>query len=179
MAAKCQKNFLGPLDQILNPLVNGWKYQYTIAYCNKRLVPANICGFSATPPPPGTNPGANLTFGIFKAKLRSIFYIQSFRLYIKVITSMHSSRMGTTRLLPVSPSMHCAGGGLLPGGVSTSRGGVCSRGVSACVGCLLPGGDLLPGGCMSACTEADTPLWTEWLTDRCKNITFPNFVCGR
>ena len=23
------------------------------------------------------------------------------------------------------------------------------------------------------------PLWTEWLTDMCKNITFANFVCGR
>ena len=22
-----------------------------------------------------------------------------------------------------------------------------------------------------------SPLWTEWLTDRCKNITFSNFVC--
>ena len=22
-------------------------------------------------------------------------------------------------------------------------------------------------------------MWTEWLTDRCKNITFANFVCGR
>ena len=22
-------------------------------------------------------------------------------------------------------------------------------------------------------------LWTEWLTDRCKNITFANFICGR
>ena len=22
------------------------------------------------------------------------------------------------------------------------------------------------------------PLWTEWLTDRCKNITFANFLCG-
>ena len=22
------------------------------------------------------------------------------------------------------------------------------------------------------------PLWTDWLTDRCKNITFANFVCG-
>ena len=22
-------------------------------------------------------------------------------------------------------------------------------------------------------------LWTEWLTDRCKNITFTNFICGR
>ena len=25
---------------------------------------------------------------------------------------------------------------------------------------------------------AGTPLWTEWLTDRCKNITFTNFVSG-
>ena len=30
-------------------------------------------------------------------------------------TSMHSSRMRTARLLPVSPSMHC--GGSAPGGV--------------------------------------------------------------
>ena len=29
-------------------------------------------------------------------------------------------------------------------------------------------------------TPATTPpQWTEWLTDRCKNITFANFVCGR
>ena len=27
--------------------------------------------------------------------------------------------------------------------------------------------------------DRDSPLWTEWLTDRCKNITFTNFVCGR
>ena len=65
-------------------------------------------------------------------------------------TSMHSSRMRTARLLPVSPSIHCAGGCLLPGeclvlggmsasgpgGVSASGpgGGVClwSQGV----GCL-------------------------------------------
>ena len=39
-------------------------------------------------------------------------------------TSMHSSRMHTARLLPVSPSMHCGswvsalGGGSAPGGVS-------------------------------------------------------------
>ena len=34
-----------------------------------------------------------------------------------VWTRLHSSRMHTTRLLTVSPSMHCAGGGcLLPGG---------------------------------------------------------------
>ena len=27
--------------------------------------------------------------------------------------------------------------------------------------------------------EADTSLWTEWLTDRCKNITLPQLHCGR
>ena len=49
-------------------------------------------------------------------------------------TSMHSSRMRTTRVLPVSPSMHCAGGCLLRG-----------RGFSP-GGCLLPGGLLPKGG---------------------------------
>ena len=44
---------------------------------------------------------------------------------------MHSSRMRTAHLLPVSPSMHCAGGG----GVC-SKGGVCSREVSALGGLL-------------------------------------------
>ena len=26
--------------------------------------------------------------------------------------------------------------------------------------------------------QVPPPPWTEWLTDRCKNITFANFVCG-
>ena len=37
---------------------------------------------------------------------------------------MQSSRMRTARLLPVSPSMHCAGGVSAPGGVSALGGGV-------------------------------------------------------
>ena len=48
------------------------------------------------------------------------------------------------------------GGGLCPG-VSLS-GGAMSRGVS-----VRGGKSLWP----------PSPLWTEWLTDRCKNITFP------
>ena len=40
----------------------------------------------------------------------------------------------------------------------------------------LPGGDCLggclPGGVHPYCMLGYTPLWTEWLTDRCKNITF-------
>ena len=57
---------------------------------------------------------------------------------------MHSSRMHTARLLTVSPSMHCTGGG------------ACSRDV-----CSIP-----------AYTEADPPLMNR-ITDSCKNITFP------
>ena len=74
-------------------------------------------------------------------------------------TSMHSSRMRTTRLLPVSPSMHCAGGVCFPGGgvyfpegVSAS-GGVCFWGVSA------------SWECIPSCTEADT-LLVNRMTDR-------------
>ena len=39
-------------------------------------------------------------------------------------TRMHSSRMRTARLLPVSPSMYCSGGGVLGLGGVPSRGGV-------------------------------------------------------
>ena len=70
---------------------------------------------------------------------------------------MHSSRMLTTRLLPVSPSMHCAEGICFPGGVYF-QGGVCSRGVFACGGGVCFLGGSAPWGCISACTEADTPL---------------------
>ena len=71
------------------------------------------------------------------------------------LTSMHSSRMRTARLLPVSPSMHCRmegclllrgclllGGCLLPEGGCLLLEGEC---VSATRGCLLPGGCLLLG----------------------------------
>ena len=55
---------------------------------------------------------------------------------------LHSSRMHTTRLLTVSPSMHCRGGGEgLP-----CRGGFFARGVYLARGSALPGGVSLPGG---------------------------------
>ena len=75
--------------------------------------------------------------------------------------------MHTVHLLTVSPSMHCAAGCLLPGGVSAPGGG------EGCLllggGCLLLGGGLLLGvsasiggvcswgGGVPACTEADPP----------------------
>ena len=63
---------------------------------------------------------------------------------------MHSSRMHTARLLPVSPSMHC-GGGSAPG-------------VSAPGGVILGGS--APGGmCISACNGADTPPSVDRILD--------------
>ena len=51
------------------------------------------------------------------------------------------------------PSMHCGWGG-----------------------CTCQG--YLPSG-VPAQIIPPHPPWTEWLTDRCKNITFGNFLCGR
>ena len=94
----------------------------------------------------------------------------------------------------------CSGGCLLWG-----VGGVCSQGVSAlggvCLlgglsalgGCLLlggllPGGCLLPssrgvsargGGCIPACTEADTPPPREQNDRRVKILPWPQLRCGR
>ena len=71
----------------------------------------------------------------------------------------------------------------LLGGVPA--GGVPAQGVPARRGCTCWGctcwGVYLPGDVSQhAMGQAPlTPLWTEWLTDRCKNITFTNFVCGR
>ena len=65
------------------------------------------------------------------------------RSYNAYETRMHSSRMRTVR-----SSSRLLGGGVCPDG------------------CLAR-------GCIAACTRIDTPLWTEWLTDRCKNIAFP------
>ena len=92
-------------------------------------------------------------------------------------TRLHSSRMCTKRLLTVSPSMYCAGGVSAPrgawswgclflGGDVSGPGSVCSWGVSALRG-------------VSQHTLRQKPLLTEGLTDRCKNITFTNLVCGR
>ena len=69
---------------------------------------------------------------------------------------MHSSRVRTARLLPVSATRGC----LLPGGVCY-QGGVCyPGGVSATRGVSGQGGMSAsgPGGCIPACNGADTPL---------------------
>ena len=73
-------------------------------------------------------------------------------------TSLHSSRMRTAYLLPVSPSMHCAGGVSAPGG-----------------GCL----PLVPGGYPSMQWGRAPPFcehnsWHRLL----KILTCPNFVEG-
>ena len=70
----------------------------------------------------------------------------------------------------------CFGGGLsTSGGVclgGSASGGVCSRGVSA-----LGGGVCSQGGCIPACTEADTPPLTESQTP-VKTLPWPNFVAA-
>ena len=72
-------------------------------------------------------------------------------------------------------------GGVPVGGVYLPEGCTCPGGVPArgrgctCWGCTCPGG--VP---VLSCTWAGTPpLWTEWLSDRCKNINFANLFCGR
>ena len=65
------------------------------------------------------------------------FFIWSFTVATQkqMITRMHSSRVRTARLLPISPSMHCSRGVYLPGGVPAwgvylpGGGGVPARGV--------------------------------------------------
>ena len=44
------------------------------------------------------------------------------QIVFKIGTRMHSSRMRTARLLPVSPGMHCSGGYLVPGGCTLCQG---------------------------------------------------------
>ena len=113
---------------------------------------------------------------------RSNFFPFSCRFRQKLCqTSMHSSRMRTSRLLPISPSMHCWGC-LLLGGVSSGGcllpGSVCSWWV-----CLLLGRVCsLEGWCIPACNGADTPTPTPppcGQTDTCENITFTNFSNNR
>ena len=119
-------------------------------------------------------------------------------------TRLHSSRMRTARALTVSPSMLCAGGGLLLGGgvsegsvcsggcllrgcllqgvsAGICSGGVCSRGMSASKGgvCIQGVGGVCiwgVGGGIPACTEAD-PLLTESQMP-VKTLPCPNFVAG-
>ena len=88
-------------------------------------------------------------------------------------TRMHSSRMRT-----VHCSSHVPGRGVSAQGVCLSRGvcvclprgDVCPGGV--CPGGCLPGGCVCLGGCLpGGCTPP--PLWTEFLTHACENITFP------
>ena len=68
------------------------------------------------------------------------------------ITRMHSSRMRTACLLPVSPSMHCYGGCTCLGGCTCTGGCTCpgvylpKGGVPAHRGVYLHGEVYLPGG---------------------------------
>ena len=102
-------------------------------------------------------------------------------------TRMHSSRMRTGRSLTVCcsllPGGVCSGGVCSWGGVF-SQGGVWSRGVCVCL--LQGGGCLLRGGVCSGGVHPSMhwgrhppPLWTEFLTHACENITLAQLRCGR
>ena len=81
-----------------------------------------------------------------------------------LITGLHSSRMRTVR------SGSRLGGGCLRGeGGCLVPWGVCSWGVPG-PGGSDPGGSLLLGGGIPACTDADPPV--DRMTDTCKNISF-------
>ena len=126
------------------------------------------------------------------------FHRFSFLIGHRCITRIHSSRMRTTRLLPVSPSMHCSLGRLpAQGGVSAQLpGGTCPGGVSAqggtCLGgCTCPGGVpaqgvYLPrggvptqGGVPARGVPAKVPPREQNERQVQKYYLAPNFVCGR
>ena len=85
---------------------------------------------------------------------------------IQITVRLHSSRMRTARLLPASPSMHCAGGCVWSQRVCLLlvRGGEPASG---------PGGVPAsgPGGVYPSMQWGNPPLWTEFLTHTSENIT--------
>ena len=70
---------------------------------------------------------------------------------------MHSIRMRTARLLPVSPNMHCYRGVYLPRGICTCLGVTC-QGMYLPGECICPGGCTCPGGNK---TFPYTDLWRD------------------
>ena len=79
---------------------------------------------------------------------------------------MHSSRMRTTHLLPVSPSMHCSLGVPAQGVYLSKEVYLLRRGVPA-QGEYLPSGSTCPGG---------VPAWAVYLPRGC---TYPGVYVPR
>ena len=89
-------------------------------------------------------------------------------------TRIHFSRMCTVRNSGcwggVYPSMHWVGGCVSQHALD--------RGVCVCPSMHWAGG-VCPGGCLPQCMLGYThPLWTEWLTDACENITLLQLADG-
>ena len=112
-------------------------------------------------------------------------------IYILVTHRQHSGIMWENLLTDIrqhKEQQECIPIGCVPSAAVAVRGvcfqGGCFKGGFLPSGCLpwvcLPRGCLsggcLPGGVCPVCTgKTPPPTWTEWLTDRCKNITFPQF----
>ena len=98
-------------------------------------------------------------------------------------TRMHSSRMRTARLLPVSPKHALLGWG--GGGSCLVRWGVPGRGVPGPKGYTYLvlglgglGGGYLPSPRGCKCLPRYSSLWTEFLTHASENITLPQASFG-
>ena len=109
------------------------------------------------------------TFGAFH-KAKEILDSNAF------VTRMHSSRMRTAHVLAISPSMHCSGGGLAPGGCLLP--GVSALGWE---GVSAPGGEggLLTGGRGYPSMHWGRPPCEQNDRQVQKYYLAPNFVCGR
>ena len=74
----------------------------------------------------------------------------------------------------IIPEQECIPVGCVPSAAVAVSWGVCPGGV-----CLVfPGDGVWPGGCLPSllgkgCVWQTPPTWTEFLTDDCENITFP------
>ena len=99
---------------------------------------------------------------------------------------MHSSRMCTARLWPVSPGMHCShtwSHGAVPGtgGVYLVRGVYLVPGEAPGPGGFVPGlgGVPGPGGCTWSQGGVPAQVFppVNRMTDACENITLPQLRC--
>ena len=70
-------------------------------------------------------------------------------------------------------------GGVPAWGIPAQGGGVYLPGGVPTRGCKCQGVYLLGDVSQHTLRQTPPPLWTEWLSDACENITLPQLRCGR